>query len=475
MNTHHLFFSFLLCLVSFTLSGQRSISGRITDAENSEPIPGVSVFLDNTTIGVSTDAGGNYRLKIPGEGSYRLVVSHVGYQSVFKDIEPGNSSVKFNVALLAIELEEVTVAVKVKSRRNDIQLFWKTILGKNPSRRTIQATNPEAVFYYYNPETQILKVTCREPLQIVNYETGYQIQYVLNYFTHNYNTDISDWRHQCSYTELEPVNKRQQKNWEKKRKEVYHVSLTKFIKSLYNNTLQNDGFVLATLHQNPDQLTILSPDSILSAKSIDNSKTLNYKNKQLILICYGRPVTAADLNMIKRTQGGDLLQSLKNSGIIMNLLHGDAIRVYPDGTYTEKLHITPVNTTISLADLSMRLPLDYAEDATVSGNESVFDIIAQYFKQQLSVFPQEKIHLHTDRDFYVPGEKIWFRAYLTDAATHQHSTQSRYVYVELISPVDTLVRRVMIHPENGMFYGHLPLTELIPEGNYTLRAYTRYM
>jgi len=97
------------------------------------------------------------------------------------------------------------------------------------------------------------------------------------------------------------------------------------------------------------------------------------------------------------------------------------------------------------------------------------------FRTQLGLFPQEKIHLHTDRDFYVPGENIWFKAYLTDAATHQHSTQSRYVYVELISPVDTLIRRVMIRPENGMFYGNLFLSELIPEGNYTIRAYTRFM
>lgn len=35
------------------------------------------------------------------------------------------------------------------------------------------------------------------------------------------------------------------------------------------------------------------------------------------------------------------------------------------------------------------------------------------------------------RDIYVPGEKIWFKAYLTDAATHRYPTGSRYVYAEL--------------------------------------------
>jgi len=101
--------------------------------------------------------------------------------------------------------------------------------------------------------------------------------------------------------------------------------------------------------------------------------------------------------------------------------------------------------------------------------------ITERVAEQMVVYPQEKIHIHTDRDLYVSGEKIWFKAYLIDACTHLYPTLSRYVYVELISPDDSLVCRVMIRPENDMFYGYLPLTELIPEGDYTLRAYTRYM
>ena len=57
-----------------------------------------------------------YQLKIPEEGSYQLTISYVGYQSVFRDIEPGNTSVEFNSALhiREKELQEVTVAAKIK-------------------------------------------------------------------------------------------------------------------------------------------------------------------------------------------------------------------------------------------------------------------------------------------------------------------------------------------------------------------------
>jgi hypothetical protein len=95
---------------------------------------------------------------------------------------------------------------------------------------------------------------------------------------------------------------------------------------------------------------------------------------------------------------------------------------------------------------------------------------------QLNLFPQEKIHLHTDRTMYVPGEKIWFKAYIVDAFSNQSPTLSQYAYIELINSSDSLVHRVMVCPDDfGLFHGNVFLSEEIPEGNYTLRAYTRYL
>ena len=489
MKTSSIFWGFLFGVIPFALSGQRTISGRITDAEDKEPIPGVSVFIANTTFGTATDLDGDYRLQIPREGSYMLTISHVGYQSVSMDIEPGNTSIKFDVALQSVELDELNVVKRIRFRQSDINLFWKTILGKSPSRRTIQATNPEAVYYYYNPETRILKVLCREPLQIINHETGYHIQYYLENFTHDYNTDVTEWNYQPKFTELVSENEQQKNNWEKKRKEAYDVSLTKFIKSLYHNSLQEDGYVLAILRQtnfarNPLRITSLTPEKIISTNPVDKSKTLNLTNvpnQQVMLVCYGKPVNDFDLHALQTAINESGKWS--SSGLFRNLLSGGLIRFFPDGTYTNKINMTPMDVSDPINGLAYLLPVDYQPDASISfasdddmaENISDFDRVVRQFDRQLSVFPQEKIHLHTDRDVYVSGEKIWFKAYVADAHTHQYPTQSRYVYVELISPVDTLMHRVMIRQTDGMFYGNLPLTEYVPTGNYTLRAYTRYM
>jgi len=480
------FIGFILWLLPQSIFGQRIINGQIIDSENYNPIHGASVFISNTTIGTTTNCDGYYSLRVPEDGSYQLTVSHVGYKSVSKYIENGNAYKEFNISLHINELDEVTVASRVRFRQRDINIFWKTILGKNPTRNTIRVTNPEAVYYFYNPETQILKVTCREPLHIINYETGYHIQYILNHFIYNHKTDIADWSHQYIFTELESANFKQKENWEKKRKEVYQISLVKFIKSLYNNSLHNDGFVLTQFYKNPDSgnpyhFSLINPDTILSIKLADNSKVLNFFNQKIMLICFGRPVTNNDLSMLKLPQSNSFLQ---RNVLLMNLLQGDSIRIYPDGTYANNMLFAAVNSSNTISGLSMMLPLDYLpKSSTLSITQDTIvkqlydiDTIVQFFDNQLSILSQEKIHIHTDRDYYEAGEKIWFKAYLIDAHTHLYPTHSRYVYVELISPNDSVVSRAMIRAsEDDMFYGNISSHTNIPKGNYTLRAYTRYM
>ncbi len=105
----------------------------------------------------------------------------------------------------------------------------------------------------------------------------------------------------------------------------------------------------------------------------------------------------------------------------------------------------------------------------------VSDSLISRFGRQLNEFPQEKIHVHTDKSHYISGERIWFRAHLVDAASHVPVNASRYVYLELINPLDTVVQRVKIKSEDDVYSGYIPLTEDLPEGNYSIRAYTHFM
>lgn len=132
---------------------------------------------------------------------------------------------------------------------------------------------------------------------------------------------------------------------------------------------------------------------------------------------------------------------------------------------------------IVLCCLTVSLEL-WADSYTNNGctQQIMTDTIENLFREELSHFPQEKIYLHTDRGIYMSGETLWFRAHLVDALMLKQANASRYVYVELINPLGNLVDRVKIRPDSlGCFYGHIPLGEDLPEGNYSLRAYTWFM
>lgn len=104
------------------------------------------------------------------------------------------------------------------------------------------------------------------------------------------------------------------------------------------------------------------------------------------------------------------------------------------------------------------------------------DTISNRIWQQTCLFPNEKIHLHTDRSVYAGGDTIWFKAYLVNALDNKQETASQYIYSELLDPFGKNVCRVKIKQDkNAQFYGYLPIDDEIPAGQYTVRAYTRYM
>lgn len=97
------------------------------------------------------------------------------------------------------------------------------------------------------------------------------------------------------------------------------------------------------------------------------------------------------------------------------------------------------------------------------------------FAEQVLRYPQEKLHIHTDKDTYVAGDTIWLRARCVDAASHRPVAASRYVYAELRDESGALVRRIKILRRDSLYAGYLPVPTDAPDGDYTFSAYTRFM
>ena len=103
------------------------------------------------------------------------------------------------------------------------------------------------------------------------------------------------------------------------------------------------------------------------------------------------------------------------------------------------------------------------------------DFCRDAFIEQLKIFPQEKVYVHTDRSSYVAGDTVWFKIYLTDAVAHFPSENSRFAYVELINPLGNIIKRLKVKLGMENSYGEFEIPSLQSEGNYHIRAYTGTM
>jgi hypothetical protein len=113
----------------------------------------------------------------------------------------------------------------------------------------------------------------------------------------------------------------------------------------------------------------------------------------------------------------------------------------------------------------------------VSGQEGrgVLVSIAQKFNAYCAKIPREEIYIHTDRNDYVAGEEIWFRAYLIDRKSSGLSSGSRVAYFEVLNPDSRPVVQKRILLQNGTGPGQVQLPDTLSTGTYIIRAYTNWM
>ncbi|HMU69377.1 MAG TPA: SusC/RagA family TonB-linked outer membrane protein, partial [Chitinophagales bacterium] len=98
----------LFSLAGMQLFGQgRTITGRITDADNGVYLAGVTVLLEGTMNGTVSDAEGKYSITVPEEGG-NLIFSFIGYEN--QKITLGTKNVLYvSMAMSQEILDEVVV------------------------------------------------------------------------------------------------------------------------------------------------------------------------------------------------------------------------------------------------------------------------------------------------------------------------------------------------------------------------------
>jgi TonB-dependent SusC/RagA subfamily outer membrane receptor len=98
---------FGVLIISSMLAQQRTISGRVSSAEEPDGLIGANILVKGTSIGVVTDLDGNYTVQVPA-GATTLVFSYIGYLSTEEVI---GTRAQINVTLNpdAQNLQEIVI------------------------------------------------------------------------------------------------------------------------------------------------------------------------------------------------------------------------------------------------------------------------------------------------------------------------------------------------------------------------------
>jgi hypothetical protein len=90
-------------------------------------------------------------------------------------------------------------------------------------------------------------------------------------------------------------------------------------------------------------------------------------------------------------------------------------------------------------------------------------------------YAAEKIYLTQDKPYYAPGQTIWLKGYVREAASLRPSAKSGVLYVQLLNAENKPVEQLKLKAVNGKAAGAIALPPDLPAGNYRLVAYTQWM
>jgi TonB-linked SusC/RagA family outer membrane protein len=86
---------------------QQKVTGTVLDSKTNEPLIGVNVSVEGTTVGAITDLSGKYSLVIPGSAK-TLVFTYVGYTPVKIQLQ-GQNTIDVKMTAEVLSLDEVVV------------------------------------------------------------------------------------------------------------------------------------------------------------------------------------------------------------------------------------------------------------------------------------------------------------------------------------------------------------------------------
>ncbi|RYG40845.1 MAG: carboxypeptidase-like regulatory domain-containing protein [Chitinophagaceae bacterium] len=326
-------------IANVAISQELFINGKVTDASG-KALAGCSVYISNTSKGTVTSASGEFSLKNVPEGKYELIVSAIGYQTFVAMVSSGDypHDLKIRLKPKSNELEEVVVEPIDKGGwRKWGKYFTDNFIGTTVNADHCKLLNPQALRFRFNKKANRLTARANEPLVIENKALGYIVRFQLEEFTATFDDNIVVYLGYPYFREMESNDARKKLNWMKNRKRAFYGSLLHFMRALYRDDLQEQGYMVLAKRED-EELTFYSLDTLMKANP-DKSKRLFFQNK--LTVIYQR-------NLNRTAEASEIY-----------LDSSDGIDIQPNGSYYSPKGLISNNHWGEYEKLSNMLPFDY--------------------------------------------------------------------------------------------------------------------
>ena len=344
------FFISLFFLSPLILHSQSSIQGKVVD-EKKQPVPFASVFLVNTTLGVSSGEDGTFEIRNIPNGRYDFTVSALGFKRFEQSIEFLSADHKIEVSLMQdpVLLSEVVVRPKDQNGKFMGQ-FKKLFLGTTDNSLRCDILNPEDLDFFYDKEAKILTVQAIRPIVVENRALGYKLHYTLDLFEYNEMTMVRKVQGAERFEDIELKSPKSSGKYRKKRQEAYRGSLRHFMVSLYHNKLKEEGFKVSLSDSSElKNWNLSSPDTLNLNQFLKGTDIKKFYFKGILRVTYSGESEA--WSYMKSRYSRPQVSYL----VFMN----DWISIFENGYYHDQLSILMYGYLAWSEVMSENIPSDY--------------------------------------------------------------------------------------------------------------------
>ena len=286
--SHKGLFQIFIFLLSISLHSQVSISGYVFDENTKEPLLGVSVYYDGTTIGTVTNENGYFELSTSKRITGNLIIDFLGYQTVI--LSEVNEGPLANIFLKEelVELEEIVLLPDTWSRAKKLEIFKKEFLGNTRAGLRCKILNEDDIRLYYNTNENKLYAFAKKPILIQSKYLGYKVTYNLidfevNFFEQDSETPITQSTYLAGTLFFLDLNKLEpNKKYVKNREKTYLGSGLQYMRSIAKQNLTESGFKVFKKGIQVD------PRKVYSVIQISNGLTQVIQREKDVSILFGR-------------------------------------------------------------------------------------------------------------------------------------------------------------------------------------------